>query len=406
MTTSKDQLLALVEANPFITQQELGEQLGLSRSAIAGHLAQLVKEGRILGRAYVLPTRHPIVCLGGTNLDRKLHAIESLKMGSSNPARQSESAGGVARNIAENLARLGLPVHLLTAVGRDPAGLALLAQLQALGVDCAGSLQAADAPTGSYTAVLDAQGELVLALAHMELADRLDTDFLRQTAPQRAAARWLVADLNLPRETLDQLRAEALTRQQSLVMVAVSAPKMKRLGDQLDGVELLVLNHGELQAWMQAAFPLPLRRSVRRSAAARVDAEREADRAAKAASDADDDLATLAWQQLRERGLRRLVVSDGAKGLRYSDGDRLRALPAPRVAARLVREVTGAGDAMTAGIVAALSRAPDDLRGACQLGLKLAALTLQSDHTVSDALHPGWLDSPTPSTRQESRPSC
>jgi pseudouridine kinase len=402
MNTSKDQLLSLVEANPFISQQELGDQLGLSRSAVAGHLAQLVKEGRILGRAYVLPTRRPIVCLGGTNLDRKLHAIESLKMGSSNPARQSESPGGVARNIAENLARLGLPVHLLTAVGRDPVGLSLLAQLQTLGVDCAGSLQAADTPTGSYTAVLDAQGELVLALAHMVLADRLDSDFLRQSAPQRAAARWLVADLNLPRETLDQLRAEAIARAQSLVVVAVSAPKMKRLGDRLEGIELLVLNRGELHALMSA--PQATGSSKASPHGPRERAPDLLDDDASASDNDNDNALTEAWHRLRERGLRRLVISEGAKGLRYSDGDRLRTLPAPRLAARRIREVTGAGDAMTAGIVAALSRAPDDLRAACQLGLKLAALTLQSDHTVSDALHPGLLDGVAPFPTHESSP--
>jgi pseudouridine kinase len=46
---------------------------------------------------------------------------------------------------------------------------------------------------------------------------------------------------------------------------------------------------------------------------------------------------------------------------------------------------------MTAGIAAALHRDPDDLRGACALGLRLAALTLQSDATVSEALSPALL---------------
>lgn len=360
MSSSKEQLLALVEANPFISQQDLAEQLGLSRSAVAGHLAQLTKDGRILGRAYVLPQRQPIVCIGGTNVDRKLRAIDALQMGSSNPARQHESAGGVARNIAENLARLGLPVHLLTAVGRDAAGQSLLAQLQALGVDCAGCLQASDEATGSYTAVLDPGGNLVLALAHMALTDRLDPAFLRQTAPQRAPARWLVADLNLPRDTLDELRAEARLRDQSLLLVAVSEPKMARLGTDLRGVELLVLNRGELQALTGRALN-------------------------------SDTALRSAWHGLRDAGLQRLVISDGARGVRYSDGDALTLLPAPALDPATIREVTGAGDAMTAGIVAALHREPDDLRSACALGLRLAALTLQSDATVSPALSPALL---------------
>ena len=357
---SKDLLLTLVEANPFISQQELADQLGLSRSAVAGHLAQLTKEGRILGRAYVLPQRQPIVCIGGTNVDRKLRAAGKLRMGSSNPAEQHESPGGVARNIAENLVRLGLPVHLLTAVGRDAAGQALLAQLQALGVDTAGSLQVAEAATGSYTAVLDADGELVLALAHMALTERLDPAFLRQTAPRRASARWLVADLNLPRESLDDLRAEARQRDQRLLLVAVSEAKMARLGPDLRGVHLLVLNRGELEALAGRALP-------------------------------DDKALRGAWHALREAGLPRLVLRAGAPGLRRAEGDELIRLPASRVDRASIREVTGAGDAMTAGIVAGLHRDPDDLRAACALGQRLAALTLQSDATVSEALSPALL---------------
>jgi len=365
MTTSKDlsskaQLLALVEANPFIGQQELADQLGLSRSAVAGHLAQLTRDGRILGRAYVLPQRQPIVCMGGANVDRKLRAIAPLHMGSSNPARQHESAGGVARNIAENLARLGLPVHLLTAVGRDAAGQSLLDQLQALGVDSAGSLQAPDEATGSYTAVLDPQGDLVLALAHMALTERLDAAFLRQTAPRRAAASLVVADLNLPRDTLDGLRAEARLRDQRLLLVAVSEPKMSRLGTDLRGVSLLVLNRGELQALVGRDLP-------------------------------DEDALAQAWRELRDAGLQQLVISDGARGVWFSDGDALAVLPAPALDPAAIREVTGAGDAMTAGIAAGLHRDPEDLRGACALGLRLAALTLQSDATVSEALGPALL---------------
>lgn len=360
MNSSKDQLLALVEANPFITQQALGEALGLSRSAVAGHLAQLVKEGRILGRAYVLPSRQPVVCIGGTNLDRKLRSLETPRLGSSNPARQFESPGGVARNIAENLARVGLPVHLLTAVGRDAAGQALLAELQTLGVDCSGCIQAADAPTGSYTAILDDQGDLMLAMADMALTDRLDTDFIRRCAPQRAAARWLVADLNLPAPSLAALQEEAKARQQHLVVVAVSAPKMQRLGPTLEGIDLLVLNRTELSALM--GHPVETDAALRE-----------------------------AWLALRSRGLRRLVMSDGAQGLRFSEGEALASMAAPKVPRSRMREVTGAGDALSAGIVAALHGLPDDLRAACRLGLTMAALTLQTDATVSRDLSPGLL---------------
>ena len=68
--SKKDQLYELIRANPFISQQDLAVQLRLSRSAVAGYIAGLIRDRRLLGRAYVLPDNRPIVCLGAANLDR------------------------------------------------------------------------------------------------------------------------------------------------------------------------------------------------------------------------------------------------------------------------------------------------------------------------------------------------
>jgi hypothetical protein len=65
-------LYELIRANPFISQQDLAVELRLSRSAVAGHIAGLIRERRLLGRAYVLPDKRPVLCIGAANLDRKL----------------------------------------------------------------------------------------------------------------------------------------------------------------------------------------------------------------------------------------------------------------------------------------------------------------------------------------------
>lgn len=363
MDSKKEQLLELIRANPFIGQQDLAERLGLSRSAVAGHIASLTRERRLLGRAYVLPQRAPIVCIGGSNLDRKLRTLAPLQLGTSNPVTQRETAGGVARNVAENLARLGLPVHLLTAVGEDASGRELLAQAERLGLDTSGSLRAGDAPTGSYTAVLDAAGDMVLALSQMAITERLTPEFLRLNAPQRAAASLTVADLNLPPESLAQLAQEAVDSGRPLLLVAVSVPKMVRLPRDLSGVQCLLLNRDELAAAVGESKPP-------RSASALARAQ----------------------QQLRARGLRQLVVTDGASGVHYGDAEAtLQHLAAPAVE---VVDVTGAGDAFAAGVAAALYRDPQDLGLACRRGLALSALTLQTEATVHPDLSPALLEHP------------
>ncbi|RQO56909.1 pseudouridine-5-phosphate glycosidase [Paucibacter sp. KBW04] len=360
MDSKKERLLALVRANPFIGQQELAEALGLSRSAVAGHIAALTRERRLLGRAYVLPKDQPIVCLGGSNIDRKLRGIKPLYLGNSNPASQSESFGGVARNVAENLARLGLPVCLLTAVGQDAAGLALLAQAKQLGIDTSGSLSAPDAPTGSYTAVLNPDGELLLGLAQMDLCERLNPDFLRQCAAQRAQAGLLMLDLNLPQDSVAALLAEARLSGTPLVAVAVSGPKMDRLPEDLQGMDLLLLNRDELSACTGISLS----------------SEAALGRARK---------------QLSQRGLKRLLLTDGSEPLRFcadlANAD-WQTLKPPKVK---VRDVTGAGDAFAAGVCAGLHQDPADLLSACKLGLRLAALTLQSERSVCAELSPTLL---------------
>lgn len=360
MPSKKEQLLELIRNNPFVSQQELAQSLDLSRSAVAGHIAALTRERQLLGRAYILPQRTPLLCIGGANIDRKLSSLSPIRPGTSNPARLvKESPGGVARNIAENLARLGLPVQLLTAVGMDATGQGLLAQAESVGLDTRGSLRVPDAATGSYTAVLDANGQMLVALAHMELAERLDPNFLRSTAAQRAQARMLIADLNLPAESLALLLAEAHVAGQPAVLVAVSEPKMARLPPDLHGLRCLVLNQGELEALVGARL---------KTAAAR----------------------NQALAGLRERGLQDLVVTQGRAGLLYSRADgRFGSLAAP---ATEVLDVTGAGDAFAAGLCHGLDRDPENLEAACQQGLRLAALTLQTTATVHPDLSPSTLD--------------
>jgi pseudouridine kinase len=356
----KEQLFELIRANPFISQQDLASQLGLSRSAVANYIATLVRERRILGRAYVLPDRRPIVCIGAANLDRKLRSLGPLGLGTSNPARQDESFGGVARNIAENLARLGAPVALVTAVGGDASGRALLAHAESAGIDTRSALRLEGAASGTYTAVLDQDGEMAVALADMAIYEALTPAFLASREQLRAGAALVVADLNLPQDSVAALLADAERHQAPLVLVAVSEPKMARLPRRLDGLRLLILNAGELA--LRAGRPL----------------------------DTEADIAA-ACDALRRDGVQDVIVTRGAAGVLYTSGAGLARLDAP--SARVV-DVTGAGDAFAAAVCWSLHGGEADLAQACRHGLQLAADTIACEQTVSPTLAPGRFDAP------------
>ena len=99
-------IVKLLRENPFLTQQEMADQLNMSRPALANFISGLMKRGIITGRAYILSEDNEVVCIGGANIDRKFHLKDAAQLGTSNPAAMSVSVGGVARNIAENLGRL------------------------------------------------------------------------------------------------------------------------------------------------------------------------------------------------------------------------------------------------------------------------------------------------------------
>ncbi|MFD2367678.1 carbohydrate kinase family protein [Pseudoduganella sp. GCM10020061] len=309
-----------------------------------------------------LATTGRVVCIGAANIDRKLTAKGPLHMGTSNPVRQHESFGGVARNVAENLAHLGVAVSLVTAVGNDAAGRALLAHAVASGIDVAGSITLDGDASGTYTAILDERGGMALALADMELYEQLVPDIV---LPLAAPAALTVADLNLPQETL----AALLEQVHPLVIVAVSEPKMARLPRNLEGLRLLILNLGEMEA--------RLRRRI----------------------DGDTSLAD-ACREVQSQGVRDVIVTRGSSGVTYTTAGGIDHLTASPVQ---VVDVTGAGDAFAAAVCWSLLDDPDDLALACRRGMHLAGLTVGSPLTVLPAnarIHAGPAPDGFPPSRE------
>ena len=64
----------------------------------------------------------PVLVIGNAGIDVIGRFKNQSQSGTSNPGHIRTSFGGVARNVAENLARLDQPVTLLSVVGRDSAG--------------------------------------------------------------------------------------------------------------------------------------------------------------------------------------------------------------------------------------------------------------------------------------------
>ena len=291
----------------------------------------------------------PVLVVGGLNADVLGRTLRPPELHTSNPALAGVTPGGVARNIAEHLARLvpaGVSVRLLGAVGTDPLGAGVLEATARAGVDVTGVLHL-PGQTGVYMAVLDERGELHIGLAAMNLTDALTPEL---TAPWRRevnGAALLVLDANLPAGVVAGLRQAALAAGVRTVLEPVSAPKAARLyrnlnGD-LSGLYLIKPDRAELRA--MSGLP---------------------DLAAGAA-------------RLLESGVEHVLVTLGREGSVLYRPD-IPPLYTPALQT-VVRDVTGAGDALVAGLCAGLLRGyglPDAVR----LGHTCAALTVASSESV------------------------
>ncbi len=138
--------------------------------------------------------------------------------------------GGVARNVAELLARLGAPVALHAAVGDDDAGRAIRAHLAGAGVDVSGVAAAADGPTAEYVAVLaHDSGDLVFGAAAMDAAERgmeaRIADALAAVPPDAL----IFADANLTPPSHRRIVGHARLSGAFLALDAVSVAKSARL---------------------------------------------------------------------------------------------------------------------------------------------------------------------------------
>ncbi len=295
-----------------------------------------------------------IVCVGGAVLDRKYRARGELVAATSNPVDGMTSHGGVARNVAENLARLGADVAFVSVVGDDEAGRTLRAGLEALGADVSGMLVLPGRATAEYVAVLDPRNELALGLADMSIFDDLTPQRLEAAWSPPGAEGWVFADCNPPAETLAWLVALARRFGFRLAVDTVSTPKAVKLPRDLTGVAVLFTNLDEARALL-----------------------------GNAAAGKDEAAAAL-----RGRGAGAVVITEGARGYVVADAEGTLSLP---VAAATPVDITGAGDSMIAGTLFALL-AGRAIGEATQTGALLAALTIESTASVRPDLTPALLE--------------
>ena len=351
MNRKEIEVLELIRKNPYLSQQEMAEQLSVSRPTVANLISGLIKQRKIAGRAYILPEEDTVICIGGANVDRKFRLEHAVQMGTSNPASVSRSIGGVARNIAENLGRLGHSVKLMSIAGNDPEW-NLIEEASKSFMNTELTKVDDTLSTGTYTAVLEPGGEMVLAMADMAIYDAMTPEYILRSEADLLSASFIVADLNCPAETLEEIHKLAKSKKIPFAVIPVSEPKMNRLGKDLIGVTWLILNRGEAGRFLDRAI-------------------------------STEEQWRQAAEELMRLGAEHVVITGGKDGVIAGTGGNIRHYAAHAVPA--IVEVTGAGDAFSSGIIHSyLNEQP--FGSNIEAGLANAAKTLQSALTVRSDL--------------------
>lgn len=361
LTEREREIVELLRGDPLIGSEGIAERLGTSRASVNVHLSNLGKKGVILGRGYILGEQPGVVVVGGANVDIKARSTGRVRPTTSNPGWASMTPGGVGRNVAENLARLGVRTFLVSAIGRDALGDGLLSQTIAAGVRC-DYVQRTELATGTYTAVLDCDGELVVAVSDMAAVDALGAGTVNHARDVITTAGLLVLDGNLGVSALTHAGDLAATAQVRTILEPVSVPKAALIASCISVERPLYAvtpNRDELAA----LTALPTR---------------------------TDKQLQKATHSLHERGVEHVWVRLGARGSLLSTASS--GTSWLQATATTVEDVTGAGDAMLAGFCYAVLSGRDPL-DAARYGQAAAVLTLASPHTVRPDLTPRLIES-------------
>ena len=301
-------------------------------------------------RALVLDDKM-ITCIGGANIDRKAVAKEAIRYYSSNPVAMTESFGGVARNVSENLSQLGNKVSLLSVVGHDKDGLRLLDDIKEKNIDINLTEIASTGCTGTYTALLDVDGEMVISLADMDIYDRLTPAIIEEKWARIATSRAVFIDTNIPHETIAYIMGRCWQEKISLYVDPVSSLKARKLPQDLTGIEVILPNLEEAEelSGMKIITAVDYR---------------------------------IVADAIKARGVKNVVITLGSEGAFYSSPVNSGQIMPYKME---IVDVTGAGDALTAGVLSSMIDG-HDLKEACRYGLAAAAFVLSTEQSIAQDL--------------------
>jgi pseudouridine kinase len=294
-----------------------------------------------------LSPQNYVLVIGAAGIDSKGKADGPLTLGTSTPGRVRVSVGGVARNVADNLARLGVETVLLSAVGEDGSGKRVFTQAREVGINMEYVLITKEYHTSAYLALLDNQGNLVMSVDDMRVLSCITPEIINQNRDLIRNAQMIVLDSNLSEKTIRAVLKLANRYRIPICADPTSTLLAKRLKPHLANIYMVTPNVAEAEVLVDYSIT-------------------------------DEDEAVAAARRLVAAGVEIAIITLAEEGVVYATADASGHVPA--VATNII-DTTGASDALTATVVfGLLNEIPID--ESVRLGASAAALTLACSDTV------------------------
>ena len=293
-----------------------------------------------------------VAVVGGANIDITAKPYAKYIPYDSNPGKITLTLGGVGRNIAHNLALLGIDVSFLTAIGGDVYGKKIIESCDEIGINIERSNFVIDSSSSTYLCVMDENGDLMSGFSDMDICHEISPEFIEKNIDFLNSMDAVAFDTNIDEVTIEYLLANCTA---PMFVDAVSVTKVEKLKNALDKgcYSLFTVKVNVYEAEMLAGIKIGCMEDIEKAA-----------------------------EILHSKGIKRVYITLGPDGVFASDGETKVNIPSP---VKNIVNATGAGDSFLAALVFAASLG-FDVEDSAVIGQSASEITLDSLSAVSESM--------------------
>lgn len=260
--------------------------------------------------------------------------------------------GGVARNVAVNMANLGAEVEFVTMLDDDSLGREARLRLRGAGVKLTHAVSTPDKGMGMWLAVFNEKGDLAGSVSHMPDASPIERLFDEKGEEIIRSCRGVALEIDLSEKVSERVFELAERFDKPVYAIVANMSVILRRPDFMARTACVILNE--------------------------IEAGRLFGREIRALS--PEETLEAVSEAAPAMGIRSIVVTMGARGAVYLDAENGLRGVCPAVPYRVV-DTTGAGDAFFSAVVESLARGMR-LDDAVTCGARLASMTVSTSEST------------------------